>query len=676
MPNGTVVCHHPRDDKPGSITTGADGQQWAFTKNTKDDRAAVFTLDKPLEGKQPRTRTHLRAVPSSGVSAAPVPSAALPLPQDFYLAPYVASDALDGGSWQEGQFWHYSSDYRQQRIKGPGKEKRIYAHLKRNGQWLKEGSPNCPCWNEGLIGSHQGTPVFAEGEPCAYALCQAGILGLSLPGHLAQNVGHCTSALKRLKQAGLELVAYLADNDEEGRKKAAVVASGAAAAGLPFVGVNAGDIWQDLPAGGSVDDLAHLGPNELIAQLDKAFRDALANEHSSRKASDAQQAPPQKRRFLEPGEVLDQLRATIGQPRLNVRTNGVEIEGRHTNPDEVRRFYLRLSERTAADGIKWERGSTADGIVELAAAEPFDPVLDAVLALTAGIEPLGDDQWQRLDQLLLGTDDGVAAAFLPKYLISAVARLFKPGAKVDQTLVLIGDQGIGKSRWGEALFGLEPGFVIDHLGSRLDKDDITRMHRAWAVELGELDGIVRRTDQEAFKAFLTRHTDVIRRPYGAADEELPRRTIFYGTSNGAPLKDLTGSRRFVCVGLPKSPLPIERLLEHRPALWARALVEYHKGEQWWSSQQEAELIREQNLDHQALDPWQETIGQFLFDRRYSHWVTLDEALGHLELPATARNSKEGNRVTQLIEANGWRKERRLIEGVQRRAFFNPTPPSF
>jgi predicted P-loop ATPase len=356
-----------------------------------------------------------------------------------------------------------------------------------------------------------------------------------------------------------------------------------------------------------------------------------------------------------------------------VRTNGVVIEGRHTSPDEVRRFYLRLSERTAADGIKWERGSTADGIVELASANAFDPVLDAVLALTSGVEPLGDDHWKRLDRLMLGVDDDVAAVFLPKYLIGAIARLFQPGAKVDQTLVLIGNQGIGKSQWGQCLFGLDPSFVVDHLGSRLDKDDITRMHRAWAVELGELDGIVRRTDQEAFKAFLTRQTDVIRRPYGASDEEMPRRTIFFGTSNGAPLKDLTGSRRFVCVGLPDKALPLQNLLEHRAALWARAIAEYKNGGQWWSNKEESEDIKAQNADFQTIDPWADVICMFLACCPNAY-CTISEAFERLEVPIERRNNANTLRLRQIIEQQGWAYGQRRIGGNVHRGFWKPSKP--
>jgi hypothetical protein len=43
-----VICHHPRDCRPGEVVRGlGDDRPWAFTKNTSDGRAAHFTIDKP-----------------------------------------------------------------------------------------------------------------------------------------------------------------------------------------------------------------------------------------------------------------------------------------------------------------------------------------------------------------------------------------------------------------------------------------------------------------------------------------------------------------------------------------------------------------------------------------------------------------------------------------------------
>ena len=76
----------------------------------------------------------------------------------------------------------------------------------------------------------------------------------------------------------VKCVVYLADNDDTGRKKAATCASAAASVGLPFVVIHMGDLFPELPEGGSIDDLkdvpaamqkiAEAVPSQLPAQFD------------------------------------------------------------------------------------------------------------------------------------------------------------------------------------------------------------------------------------------------------------------------------------------------------------------------------------------------------------------------------------------------------------------------
>jgi len=266
MPNGTVVCHHPKDLKPGDTQT-IDGVVWAFVRNTPDDRAGVFKVD------EPRQKGHLRVV-ASGITASKLPS--LPAPEDFSVARFTDEAKAVAGR-KEGEFWFYDDKHRQQR-QGTGKDKKFGVHHKTlDGKWVKgAGKDLCLCWNERCLAFADGTPLYAEGEKSAAAACDAGLLGVSIPGHEASSLGKCTAALARHKGLGVKVVAYLADNDDAGKKKSSVMASAALAAGLPFVGVNAGDVWPDLPESGSIEDLT-LSGDEIVATLEQAFRDQLAS---------------------------------------------------------------------------------------------------------------------------------------------------------------------------------------------------------------------------------------------------------------------------------------------------------------------------------------------------------------------------------------------------------------
>lgn len=284
--NGTWLCHKNTEQKEGSTTVGADGTTYAFTGVSSDGRTGIFKVH------EPRGKGHLRVVASGGTAisepsvtaSVPSPLPALPDPAVFFLARWSpAMDELAGK--REGNFWYYDNDNRQER-KGTGKEKNIYAHHRSaDGEWVKKkGTGICPSWNERCLAVADGTPIYIEGEKCAEVLRTAGLLGVSMPGHEAESIEKCTTALARHKALGVELIAYVADNDAPGKEKAAVMATAAAAAGLPFVGINAGDIWPDLPEAGNVDDV-EAQSDELIAALDQAFRDELQRRSAITTAS-------------------------------------------------------------------------------------------------------------------------------------------------------------------------------------------------------------------------------------------------------------------------------------------------------------------------------------------------------------------------------------------------------
>jgi hypothetical protein len=267
MPNGTVLCHKNTGLKPGQTET-IDGVSWAFTGVTDDGRCGVFKVHEPLQ--QPRLRV-VGGRSASKLTAA----AALPSPEDFFLARFTDEAKAVAGR-KEGEFWFYDDQHRQQR-QGTGKDKKFAVHHQNtDGEWVPgAGKDLCLCWNERCLTAADGIPLYAEGEKSAAAACDAGLLGVSIPGHEAASLEKCTAALARHKGLGMKLVAYVADNDHAGKKKAAVIASAASAAGLPFVGINAGDVWPNLPKGGSIDDLT-LSGDEIIATLEQAFREKLA----------------------------------------------------------------------------------------------------------------------------------------------------------------------------------------------------------------------------------------------------------------------------------------------------------------------------------------------------------------------------------------------------------------
>jgi len=124
------------------------------------------------------------------------------------------------------------------------------------------------------------------------------------------------------------------------------------------------------------------------------------------------------------------------------------------------------------------------------------------------------DGVQRLDRWLatyLGVEDAdYSRAVGSRWLISAVARIFQPGAKADCCLILEGPQGIRKST---ALRTIAGEYFTDELADLGTKDAAMQTRGVWIIELSELDNLSH-AEVARIKAFMSRTTDRFRPPYG------------------------------------------------------------------------------------------------------------------------------------------------------------------
>jgi len=195
------------------------------------------------------------------------------------------------------------------------------------------------------------------------------------------------------------------------------------------------------------------------------------------------------------------------------------------------------------------------------------------------------------------------------WLISAVARIFRPGVKADHMLILEGPQGARKSTAIKVLAG--EAWFTDELPELGSKDAAIHMQGVWIVEIAELDAIGR-AEVSRIKAFLTRTTDRFRPPYGRYTVEVPRQCVFAGTVNpDTYLRDETGNRRFW--PLRCGTIDIAGLARDRDQLWAEAVHRFREGAIWWIEDPAilAEAAAAQEARYQA-DAW---------DARIDRWLT-------------------------------------------------------
>jgi predicted P-loop ATPase len=229
--------------------------------------------------------------------------------------------------------------------------------------------------------------------------------------------------------------------------------------------------------------------------------------------------------------------------------------------------------------------------------------------------------------------------------IAAVARIMHPGCKHDHIPILEGAQDKGKSTAIDLLFS--PWFS-DDLADLGTKDAAMQVRVAWGIEIAEL-AAMQRGDIEKMKAFVTRKIDRFRPSYGRRVIEVPRQSVFIGSTNAdAYLKDETGGRRFLPIRC--GVIDLAAIKRDRDQLWAEAVALFEAGEPHWLTEtSDVARAREEQAERYQDDPWQEPIGKYVEER---HDVSVPEILvGALNNIEKARwTQADQNRVARCLKA--------------------------
>ena len=167
------------------------------------------------------------------------------------------------------------------------------------------------------------------------------------------------------------------------------------------------------------------------------------------------------------------------------------------------------------------------------------------------------------------------------------------------TPLLIGRQGCGKTRFCKILL---PPELRDYYNDKLNfKNEFDLNIALTSFALINIDEFDKTTNsQQIVLKYLLSSSDVkFRPPYGKTIKQYRRYTSFIGTTNQLqPLVDPTGSRRFVCVGIPNGKnIDFTDNLDHRQ-LYAQALHLFNKGERFWLEDGEIQTLIEENVPYQ------------------------------------------------------------------------------
>ena len=242
-------------------------------------------------------------------------------------------------------------------------------------------------------------------------------------------------------------------------------------------------------------------------------------------------------------------------------------------------------------------------------------------------------------------------------LIAAVRRIRKPGCKFDEMLVLECSQGTDKSS-ALAILAVNADWFTDDMPLNADTAKVLeRLNGKWIVEAAELNGM-RNGQTDHLKAFLSRQVDIARPAYGRFAIEVPRQSVFIGTTNNDNyLRDDTGNRRFWPVKI--DAFDLETLRRDCDQLWAEAATREAEGV---SIRLDPALYADAAVEQEArreADPFVTAFQEALGDREGK--LRTADAWTVLDIPLGMRTPSQGTRLGSALRELGWKRTKARFE---------------
>jgi predicted P-loop ATPase len=328
-------------------------------------------------------------------------------------------------------------------------------------------------------------------------------------------------------------------------------------------------------------------------------------------------------------ELLNHLEAS-GFPkkvRFNVRTTKYEYDGKAINFDCLEVWFCQVL------GIEGSPKKMAEAIISYGEKNKYDPVREHFEEIESRHKDISEEFalsfFSKFAYDVLGIEKPLYIEYLKCFAIGGVDRIFDPGCKHDDALILQGKQGIGKSTFFRVLAGSD--FFCDRLqGDLTNKDQIALLQRFFVLEWSELDKHFGLDRSDSIKAGLRAPDDDYRPPYGKEPKRVERRCLIVGTTNKQNfLKDETGNRTFHVIPV-DCTIDIEKTKALRELFWACAIVLRNlKHPHYLSTPELKEAQRQDVAQFDTFDPWVDDVEAYVtkkLDANPDDWFKLEDFL--------------------------------------------------
>ena len=316
---------------------------------------------------------------------------------------------------------------------------------------------------------------------------------------------------------------------------------------------------------------------------------------------------------LSPPKSVEEVRELLDLTEKGLVRNTVSNAEMILSYDPLLRDSVRYNELTQrVDVVKpmgWDRGSngpaltdndifnfhlycdrtygiTSKALVEeavsiVASRNAYHPIRDFLNSL----EWDGKPRIRYALRHFLGADDSdYTYEILKFFMLGAIARVFKPGAKFDYIICVVGDQGAGKSTFFR-LLAVEDEWFSDDLKDLESGKVYEKLQGHWIIELSEMLATNNAKSNEAIKSFLSRQKEVYRTPYEHYPKDRPRQCVFAGTTNKVSFlpSDRTGNRRFLPISCSEKDAEVfildneEESREYIRQMWAEVMEIWRGG---------------------------------------------------------------------------------------------------